>query len=1153
MRGSPLIQEVVAERQLQVICKGFNFLMQEENNALYIADEVGLGKTYIALGIASLMRHFSSNPEHYQDVIVVPKENLQLKWEKEIRQFVRNNYKLYDNRVKSVIGKPNGDIVIMDKLGSIKADIPGYHIYRTSSFSFGLSFDLKRDILEHLCNGVASLESIEFLNRAKELGYLSERNKPLLKKLYAYILSTENPPIELLIVDEGHNYKSGPGLSENEQVADRNNVVARFFGIKMNTEEDRKIFEDFPDLKRLIKPKVQKLIVLSATPKTTYLQEIKNQLNCFLPSHILSDVKKEEEIKEKLPYFLIRGKMQYRVKESLYSRNLCRFEHRNGNVIKAADAPPLTLEDDEQVLFMGLLQYSTIRHLNKKHNATFEMGMLAGFETFLVDNRRKSEEVGEYEEVRTRKTRESQDQNVLRGVLNSWQEEFGTLPPHPKQTAIVDAVFNMMKSGEKSLIFVRRVASAYELEKRLLDRWEQEVIGAELEKVWKKKLPSQDLNVLMDAFEEYVTNKEINEKLENIIGGLGQRILERKRDAELPFMNEAISKGLSPAEVIKTGLFYLYRNYKSIPSGLVLRDFILRQVKLSSYKNEFVTLAKDLLNSNFNNWKNVLDAQFQENFEEEEEAYFFHQYFRTPGARNFRRQRIYSADWFDLNCYQINQHFRIASFNSDPLKKDQIHAKDIYNITEVQEIFLKHLREEDYTEHQIVHEEFPNALIERRTLITELYIRIFEKEIQHFIDAFKGQSKETIFHELKTLTTIIKGSIRNGSGFLPLFIADHADGEFIDNYISIITDKDSIFKLVTLELKTIINDYALLRAVNFPDGESPREIESKLVYQSPIKGLSGIKKNKSKWATQFRMPGFPYVLITTDIFREGEDLHTYCQNIYHYGIAWNCTDMEQRTGRIDRINSLSHRKMNREEIVAFNTNIHVFYPYIKKTLEVNQVNRLFNSINSFVQAFDIVDTIEVDGIAGVGDVVSEIPQVIKAPMRSQFEYDQFKGFTGSGKQMKINSLLGTGANEVESFLIEIIIEINKMGSFYMEPTRRLKDFEIVGDFNLTERDNRRGPFSITVKNDEIPGKFIIQACSYLFKKSSRVQRAIFEHHVSLQEQGLDLINIDDYYAIAFTKSIYNIDEAFYKKLYHSIILADEIEKMITDDDVNVFG
>ncbi len=75
------IDAEIAERQFQVILKGFDFLLREDSDFLYIADEVGLGKTYIAVGIASLLRHFSSEERRakYKDVILVPKQNLQYK------------------------------------------------------------------------------------------------------------------------------------------------------------------------------------------------------------------------------------------------------------------------------------------------------------------------------------------------------------------------------------------------------------------------------------------------------------------------------------------------------------------------------------------------------------------------------------------------------------------------------------------------------------------------------------------------------------------------------------------------------------------------------------------------------------------------------------------------------------------------------------------------------------------------------------------------------------------------------------------------------------------------------------------------------------------------------------------------------------------
>ena len=79
----------ITDRQFEVIMTGFNHLYQPGNDFLYIADEVGLGKTYVALGIAALLRHFCEVDKRnsYNDVVIVPKRNLQYKWLKETNNF----------------------------------------------------------------------------------------------------------------------------------------------------------------------------------------------------------------------------------------------------------------------------------------------------------------------------------------------------------------------------------------------------------------------------------------------------------------------------------------------------------------------------------------------------------------------------------------------------------------------------------------------------------------------------------------------------------------------------------------------------------------------------------------------------------------------------------------------------------------------------------------------------------------------------------------------------------------------------------------------------------------------------------------------------------------------------------------------------------
>ncbi|MFM2190783.1 MAG: hypothetical protein RL491_1169, partial [Bacteroidota bacterium] len=425
-----------------------------------------------------------------------------------------------------------------------------------------------------------------------------------------------------------------------------------------------------------------------------------------------------------------------------------------------------------------------------------------------------------------------------------------------------------------------------------------------------------------------------------------------------------------------------------------------------------------------------------------------------------------------------------------------------------------------------------------------------EEEVKAFISAHSNRGTEELFHQLKVLATILRSILRNGSGFLPIFMAAHAKGNLEVNLISILKDKDSIFHLVTKELKTIVKDFSLLRAVNFPENERFSDIENKLLYQTPIKGLSGVKKNKGKWATQFRMPGFPYVLITTDIFREGEDLHTYCQNIYHYGIAWNCTDMEQRTGRIDRINSMSHRLMTKDQSLHFDNRIHVFYPYVQKTLEVNQVHRLFSSINNFVKAFDIVDSIKDDGLVSTSLKVESMPEVIDKPLHSQFEHDRFQGDIKRGKQLHKKERIGLDENSIIQSLQKVKSLLTKSASYYYEPFLDQSEYMIRAVMKLEEDDHRRGPFHIKINNDKYPGKFELEIAAYLFKQSSKIMSVIREER-SIKKYTV--IEVEDYFALSYTIAMEDFSESdFYKKLYHLLRYTDQLERDSTNFDLSVF-
>jgi len=56
----------------------------ERQGIAYLADEVGMGKTLVALGAVALFRHFQPR---FRVLVIAPRENIQKKWQNELRVF----------------------------------------------------------------------------------------------------------------------------------------------------------------------------------------------------------------------------------------------------------------------------------------------------------------------------------------------------------------------------------------------------------------------------------------------------------------------------------------------------------------------------------------------------------------------------------------------------------------------------------------------------------------------------------------------------------------------------------------------------------------------------------------------------------------------------------------------------------------------------------------------------------------------------------------------------------------------------------------------------------------------------------------------------------------------------------------------------------
>lgn len=57
----------------------------------------------------------------------------------------------------------------------------------------------------------------------------------------------------------------------------------------------------------------------------------------------------------------------------------------------------------------------------------------------------------------------------------------------------------------------------------------------------------------------------------------------------------------------------------------------------------------------------------------------------------------------------------------------------------------------------------------------------------------------------------------------------------------------------------------------------------------------------------FNTPFFPEVLVASSVMAEGVDLHLNCRHMIHHDLAWNPSTIEQRIGRVDRIGAKAER------------------------------------------------------------------------------------------------------------------------------------------------------------------------------------------------------------------------------------------------------
>ena len=148
--------------------------------------------------------------------------------------------------------------------------------------------------------------------------------------------------------------------------------------------------------------------------------------------------------------------------------------------------------------------------------------------------------------------------------------------------------------------------------------------------------------------------------------------------------------------------------------------------------------------------------------------------------------------------------------------------------------------------------------------------------------------------------------------------------------------------------------------------------------------------------TGFNTPLVPEVLIVTTVGQEGIDLHRECRHVIHHDLPWNPATLEQRTGRVDRIGSKTERLRGTGN---GDCSLDVAVPYIAGTYDEHR----FRVVHGRAHLFDVTmggkyivdghksvpDAMEAESLGDDfgkrGVVWTQIPETIAADLRLHLE------------------------------------------------------------------------------------------------------------------------------------------------------------------------
>lgn len=920
--GDPQL-EALGKLQLEGAVALQNMLTDPEVGMGYLADEVGMGKTYVTLGVVAMMRYF--NPS-YRVLYICPSRNVQEKWHaRELPNFIKTNVRTSNFRIRTPQGEAGTPSISCSNVDDlIHAATTGYYgdiFVRMSSFSMAMGED-EEDLERHL-RELKEHVPISVIGKVP-------RKKESIKKAYARALNYLLPTFDLVVIDEAHN------LKHPFESSARNLALSRILGFNQEQGEN-------------YRKRVKSALLLSATPFDLNPMHLYNQLNLVGKAYLLPDEEHWQDrsrLKQAMARFMVRRLNELLINGRRHTRNMYRREWRKG------ERAEVDFETDEHKLITALVQKKIGDLLDKEGgNPSFQMGLLASFESYAQTTRSGPVEFDGEKQPDQRG--DARDRHLIAAIRDSYvtEEEFGQSLPHPKMDQVSRQAAELaLTQGRKQLIFVRRVKSVAEIKQKLddeYDAWMRGYINTALLGL------TDQLDFMERVWKVYY---EARRRRDEDISGGEALAADGEEEERLPPKNDTIFNWFFRGEMAKELGQALTVQPRRWPTPEAVKKSLISKNNANILLFEF-------------NW----------------------------------------ASWVAESVFEMSLPALIDQLDEESVNKALARvggvqeADDLSHFLAVQQAFLQEVARQNrdkpglaelpaYLQRLVRAGEFrsekSNEL--RQTLLSQTFFTQLQTtgQAKHFFStsadlaaAIKGgkQNLYEAIHRVEIHRQLVAQSFRSGHPFVDLYLArlrlgeaelnDRRRQEWLSILCGMLDDQRLQPGFSSAGELGLLNDNLNLVIKNNLPGVYTRtqdELRLWLYHQlpssAPIVGANGeTSANRSVQARKFRMPGYPLMLVSTDVFQEGEDLHTFCDSVIHYGLSSSPVSIEQKTGRVDRVGALAHRRLLNlgDGCGPIDDDfIQVSFPFVRQSIEAVQVRALCKNLNIFLASLHEI------GVAG---------------------------------------------------------------------------------------------------------------------------------------------------------------------------------------------